>query len=153
MLVMAASNFGFRAIAGCGFKTSARGLNLQIKTGGGVGVQEASSADLGIIVDIETLKGIKKRLVGVVGKPWKYEPNHPMFVGTTNALDIYYGHIDLGRNHKEWYEHKDEHSTGYRLTEASIRQMARIKALGEFLERCREDIAVLLDEIEGNGKR
>ena len=91
------------------------------------------------------LKEIRDRLSTVSGAPWIYNPDHPMYVGTTNALDIYHDVLDLGRNNKEWAPYQDEHSKGYRLTEASVKRMARIKALGEFLQACREDMQFLLD--------
>lgn len=93
----------------------------------------------------ERIEQIRQRLAGVTGKPWKYNPKHEMFIGTTNALDMYYEVLDLGRDHKEWFRYSDESGHGYRLTEASLKRMARTKALGEFLEQCREDIAYLLE--------
>lgn len=98
----------------------------------------------------ERIAEIKARLAGVYpDKPWKYNPTHEMFIGSTNALEMYHGILDLGRNAKEWYEYKDETGHGYRLTEASKAQMARVKALGEFLEQCREDIDYLLNRESG----
>jgi hypothetical protein len=90
------------------------------------------------------LAEIAERLSGVVGKPWIYEPEHRMFMGTTNALNIYYGAIDLGRNEKVWEPCQDERLHGHRLTKSSVEQMARVKALGQFLERSREDMQFLM---------
>ena len=95
-----------------------------------------------------TLQGIQQRLAGVAGKPWKYNPKSEMFIGTTNSLDTYYGSLDLGRDGKEYYAYKDETGSGYRLSEDSKKRIARIKAMGEFLENCREDIEFLLSAVQ-----
>jgi hypothetical protein len=92
--------------------------------------------------DPARISEIRARLAGVAGKLWKYNPAHKMFVGSTNALEMYHGVLDLGRSQKEWTPH--ESGNGYRLSNST----ARIKALGEFLEQCREDIAFLLARCE-----
>lgn len=66
---------------------------------------------------------------------WKYHPEYPMFVGTTNGLCIYeLGTIDLGRTRKPC---KDEDEEDRRTREL-------IQGLGVFLENCREDMAWLI---------
>lgn len=92
----------------------------------------------------ERITEIKERLEGVAGKPWKYNPQHEMFMGTTNALEMYEDSLNLGRDGKEYAPYEDETGKGYRLTEQSRKRMARIRALGVFLENCREDINYLL---------
>ncbi len=67
---------------------------------------------------------IKDRLSRVSGHAWTYDPKHEMFIGTTNAIKMYDRTIDLGRD------------------ESGCRE--RTKALGDFLENCREDIEFLL---------
>lgn len=97
---------------------------------------------------------IRERLAGVSdGKPWRYDPAHKMFMGTTNALDMYHDSLDLGRNHKEYVAYEDETGKGHRLTPASVKRMRRIKALGLFLEQCREDIEYLLSKLEDKDAR
>jgi hypothetical protein len=93
------------------------------------------------------IEDIKQRLAGVVGKPWKYNPKHEMFMGTINALEMYEDTIYLGRDNKEYAPYEDATGRGCRLTPASVKRLARIKALGEFLECCREDIAHLLTRV------
>ena len=95
----------------------------------------------------EKINKISERLSKVIGKPWKYEPELEMFIGSTNALDIYYKIIDLGRNNKEYIPYENEYKKGYRLSDASAKEMERIKSLGEFLENCREDIQFLISLI------
>jgi hypothetical protein len=93
------------------------------------------------------LAAIRERLTPVQGKPWKYEPEHPMFIGTTNALNIWHDTINLGRNATELVPHFNERTgeQSYRPSGRSLEQRARIKSLGVFLECCREDITTLLD--------
>lgn len=92
----------------------------------------------------DRISEIRRRLAAVSGKPWNYNPKHEMFIGSTNALEMYDGVLDLGRDGKEFFPYQDETGSGYRLTEASRQRMERIKALGEFLQSCREDIEYLL---------
>jgi predicted Holliday junction resolvase-like endonuclease len=101
-------------------------------------------------MDTTRITAIRQRLAAVQdGHPWKYNPKHEMFIGTTNALEMYGGVLDLGRDGKEYVRYEDETGHGCRLTEASKRRMARIKALGEFLESCRADMEWLLREALG----
>ena len=80
--------------------------------------------------------------------PWKFNPKHEMFMGTTNALEMYEDTLDLGRDCKEWIPVDDGNTKGYRLSDGSVKRAARIKAIGEFLETCREDTTRLLDAAE-----
>lgn len=80
--------------------------------------------------------------------PWTFNPTHEMFMGTTNALEMYDRHLDLGRDHKEWVLSKDPNVKGYILSKSSIDHIARTKALGVFLEHAREDIRFLPAEVE-----
>jgi hypothetical protein len=71
---------------------------------------------------------IKAKLAQVEGQPpWKYNPEHEMFVGTTNMLEMYDRMIDLGR-------FMNGEPDKNKLTES----------LGQFLEKSREDMAFLL---------
>ena len=89
---------------------------------------------------------ISQRLASVMdGHPWVFNPKHEMFVGCTNALEMYSQHLDLGRNMETWEPSCDSAVRGYKLSDASKRNMAQIQALGEFLANCREDIEYLLN--------
>jgi hypothetical protein len=105
---------------------------------------------------VERIKAIRNRLAGVSGRKWRYNPEHPMFIGATNAVEVVYRQevgeddypnpmlIDLGRDGKV-YETRD----GKRqLTKASVENMKRIRAMGEFFQSCREDIGFLLDAMD-----
>lgn len=74
---------------------------------------------------------IRRRLARVYSGPcadgspvsrnlWKYNPKHEMFMGTAHAVETYDRTLLLGRGED-------------------------CRALGEFLENCREDIAWLLE--------
>jgi len=80
---------------------------------------------------------------------WKYAPEHEMFVGTTNAITVVGEDytcmlFDLGRNNSTY--HRTAAGKAVR-TAAALRENAGKRALGEFLEACREDIAALLEEL------
>lgn len=92
------------------------------------------------------IQEIKARLAAVEpDKPWRYTKRE-MFIGTTNALEMYDRVLDLGRAASHW--ERDETGNSLRMAEESRQRMERVKALGEFLECCREDIAYLLEKLE-----
>jgi hypothetical protein len=92
----------------------------------------------------DELTEIRERLAAVQSDPWKYEPKHEMFVGTTHALMTYHRVIDLGRGRSEYSK---EEAGRHTLTELSRRDNERIDALGTYLEHCREDTDRLLAEV------
>ena len=94
------------------------------------------------------IEEIKARLGAVPhpDKPWRYNPEHEMFIGTTNALEMYDAVLDFGRVEQTWIRNDD--GKGYSLSESSRQRTAQLKALGEFFESCREDIAYLLEKLE-----
>lgn len=79
---------------------------------------------------------------------WKFNPKHDMFMGTTNAVEMWDRNIDLGRTMKNWTPSTDPHIKGYKLSPESIRKNAMTMALGEFLEKAREDMEYLLAQLE-----
>jgi len=94
---------------------------------------------------------IKQRLEALPfpEKPWRYDPERPMFLGTTNAIEMYDRTLDLGRNMKEYYINE---FGNYTLTTKAKKNMEDIKALGLFLENVREDIKYLLELVETHTK-
>lgn len=90
------------------------------------------------------INDIKERLQKVVGSPWKFNQKHEMFIGTTNAIEMYDRMLDLGRDSKEWIPVDDEMTKGYVLSPSSVRSLETTKSLGEFLANCREDMSYLL---------
>lgn len=95
---------------------------------------------------VPVIDEIRARLESVAGRRWRYDPAHEMAVGTTNSIEMVDRHIDLGRDFEEWIPRSQEEGGGYRLAEISKRRRERNRALGRFLENCREDIAWLLEE-------
>jgi len=95
----------------------------------------------------DRLMEIRKRLSLVQRYPWKYEPEHEMFIGTTHAVNMYDRTVDLGRGAKEFIPAREgeESKNGYVLSAKSQRELDAITALGKFLESCREDMEFLLE--------
>lgn len=99
-------------------------------------------------MDQKRLGEIRERLRNVSDKrTWKYNPKHEMFMGTTNAVEMYDRTLDLGRGAKQWRLSEDPDVKGYVLSEQSRREILEIRNLGEFIANCREDIAWLLEQI------
>lgn len=98
---------------------------------------------------MDRIAEIKYRLAGVSdGHYWKFNQKHEMFVGHTNAIEMWDRNLDLGREDEVWVPYDDENSKGYKLSPQSARVNKMTKALGEFLESCRDDIQFLLAEVE-----
>jgi hypothetical protein len=95
----------------------------------------------------EKLNEIQRRLAKVCNGKWKFNPKHEMFIGTTNAIEMYDRTLDLGRDNKEYVAYSDDMGQGWKLTPQAKRQYETTLALGEFLESCREDMQGLLNEI------
>ncbi len=91
---------------------------------------------------------ILTRVMRVAGPPWKYNPQHEMFVGTTHAIEMYSRTLDLGRAGGEFAPSKDPDIKGYVRTEQSKRNLAEVEALGLFLAHCREDIEYLITALQ-----
>lgn len=96
----------------------------------------------------EHKSAIRARLASVDGPPWSFNRKHEMFVGHTNALEMYSRTLDLGRSMEHWVPSTDPHVKGHKLSAVSIRHNQETEDLGVFLERCREDIAALLDALK-----
>jgi hypothetical protein len=100
-------------------------------------------------IDADRLTSIRSRLAAVEdGHPWKFNPKLEMFVGFTNAVEMYDRSIDLGRSSTEWVPSTDPNVKGYQRSRESIRKDAMTRALGEFLENVREDLRELLEAVE-----
>ena len=96
----------------------------------------------------DRLSAIRARLAAVEdGHSWKFDPKHEMFVGTTNAIEMYDRTIDIGRESKTWTPSTDPNVKGYTISPESVRKNVATKALGGFLERCREDMRELLEAL------
>lgn len=106
------------------------------------------TAEVGIETNTKLVE-IEARLKPVQhGKPWRYDSKYPMLLGTTNALvDYELGAINLGRDEKQWEFYEDETGRGSRLTAQSKKRLEYVRALGRFLESCREDMAWLLEQV------
>lgn len=94
------------------------------------------------------IKEIRARLQAVQDShPWTFDSKFEMFMGTTNAVRMWDRNVDLGRTMKNWTPSTDPHIKGYKLSPESIHKNAITKALGEFLEKSREDIEYLLAQL------
>jgi len=79
----------------------------------------------------DRISAIRASLAAVEGHPWKFSPKHVMFVGTTNAIEMYDRTIDIGRESKTWIPSSDPNVKGHTLSPESARKNATTKALGE----------------------
>lgn len=95
------------------------------------------------------LEEIKSRLTAVINDDtqWEFERSHSMFMGTTNALNMYDRHIDLGRTAQDKIPQYCE-DTGkllrYKLTKSAETTNKKTEALGTFFVNAREDMRYLL---------
>lgn len=94
---------------------------------------------------MDRLAEIKRRLQDAKQSGrWNYNHQHQMFVGTTNALEIYeLGMIDLGRTSPTYVRKNDQ----WVESEESKERRRLIVGLGTFLETCREDMDWLIARI------
>ena len=101
--------------------------------------------------DNEKVEQIVRRLRAVEDKkPWVYNSEHPMFIGSSHAIEMYSRTLDLGRGGYEYELSTDPKIKGHVATKQSIKRVGEIKALGEFISCSREDIRYLLN-LMGHG--